>query len=79
MLVIRRRAGETVVIGEDAEVEILEICGNQVKLGIRAPRTVPVVRKEVQLTSAENRAASRPAPPVGMESVLHRLRQMAGE
>jgi carbon storage regulator len=79
MLVIRRRAGETVVIGEHAEVEILEICGNQVKLGIRAPREVLVMRKEVQLTSAENRVASRPVSPAGMESVIHRLRQIAGE
>jgi carbon storage regulator len=79
MLVIRRRAGETVVIGENAEIEVLEICGTQVKLGIRAPRDILVMRKEVHLTSAENRVASRPVPPAGMESVLHRLRQMAGE
>ena len=72
MLVIRRRAGETVTIGQDVEVEILEICGHQVKIGIRAPRDVLVMRKEVQCTVAENRAASLP-PLAGMETLLRTL------
>ena len=59
MLVIRRRPGETVVIGEDVEIEVLEISGNQVKVGIRAPREILVLRKEVQLTRTQNRAAAR--------------------
>jgi carbon storage regulator len=57
MLVIRRRAGESLLIGDQAEIEILEIEGSQVKLGIRAPRHVSVLRKEIQLTIAQNRAA----------------------
>jgi carbon storage regulator len=77
MLVIRRRAGESMIIGQDVEVEILEICGHQVKIGIRAPREVLVMRKEVQWTCLENRAASRPASLAGMESVLRRLRPPA--
>jgi carbon storage regulator len=74
MLVIRRRPGEIVVIGEDVEVEVLEISGNQVKVGIRAPREILVLRKEVQLTRTENRAASQPPPARRLESVLDRLR-----
>jgi carbon storage regulator len=74
MLVIRRRAGESVIIGHQVEVEILEICGNQVKIGIEAPREILVMRKEVQWTCDENRAASRPASMLGMETVLRRLR-----
>ncbi len=76
MLVVRRRAGETIAIGKDVEVDILEICGNQVKIGIRAPREILVLRKEVLHTRAENVAASRPVPPAGMETVLRSLRPL---
>ncbi len=61
MLVIRRRAGESFRIGDDIEVEILETSGGQVKIGIRAPREVPVLRTEVFLTSQQNRAAAAQA------------------
>jgi carbon storage regulator len=56
--VIRRRSGESVRIGDHVEVEILEIEGSQVKIGIRAPREIAVVRSEIHLTAEENRAAS---------------------
>lgn len=59
MLVIRRRAGETVLIGEDIEIEVIECSPSRVKLGVRAPKCVPVMRGEVRLTRAENLAASR--------------------
>jgi carbon storage regulator len=58
MLVIRRRAGESFRIGDDIEIEILECSGGQVKIGIRAPREVLVLRKEVFLTNQQNRAAA---------------------
>ncbi len=58
MLVIRRRAGECFLIGEDVEVEILELSGAQAKIGIRAPREVRVLRKEVHLTQRQNREAA---------------------
>ena len=78
MLVIRRRAGESVMIGQDVEVEILEICGHQVKIGIQAPRDVLVLRKEVQLTRAENHAAARPLSAPSLEAVRDRLLNTAG-
>ncbi|MGI8988804.1 MAG: carbon storage regulator [Bryobacteraceae bacterium] len=59
MLVIRRRAGDSFLIGDNIEIEILEMGATQVKIGIRAPKEVPVVRKEVSLTRHANRAASR--------------------
>jgi carbon storage regulator len=58
MLVIRRRSGESLLIGADVELEVLEIGHSQVKLGIRAPRTITVLRKEIQLTMEQNRASS---------------------
>ena len=47
MLVLTRRVGESLVIGDDVEVTVLEIKGAQVRLGIDAPTSVPVNRREV--------------------------------
>ncbi|MGD0616041.1 MAG: carbon storage regulator [Bryobacteraceae bacterium] len=58
MLVVRRRAGESVLIGGDIEVVVLEAGQNRVKLGIMAPREVLVFRKELELTREQNRAAA---------------------
>jgi carbon storage regulator len=58
MLVIRRREGESFLVGDSIEIEVLEVGGHQVKLGIRAPREIPVVRKEVEITRRQNRAAA---------------------
>jgi carbon storage regulator len=58
MLVVRRRQGESVLIGEDIEVVVLEAGANRVKLGIMAPREVLVFRKELELTREQNRVAA---------------------
>jgi carbon storage regulator len=57
MLVIRRRASESFLIGDQIEVEILELAQNQVKVGIRAPRALPILRREIWLSSRVNEAA----------------------
>ena len=59
MLVIRRRAGESILIGDGIEVQVTEIGLHRVKLGIRAPKDVLVLRKEVKLTREENLAAAQ--------------------
>jgi carbon storage regulator len=59
MLVIRRRAGESILIGEDIEIQVAEIGAGRVKLGIAAPADVTVLRKEVKLTREQNLAAAR--------------------
>ena len=60
MLALSRKANESIVIGNDIEVTILEIKGDQVKLGITAPKSVPVYREEVyaQIKDATKEAAS---------------------
>ena len=63
MLVMRRRAGEVLLIGPDIELEILEIGATRVKIGITAPASCTIVRKEVALTREENLTASHAAPP----------------
>lgn len=62
MLIIRRRRGESIVIGEDIEIEILETSPTQVKLGISAPKEVIVLRSEIRVTRDVNRAASTHSP-----------------
>ena len=59
MLVIRRRAGEILRIGTDVQIEVLEIGGGQVKLGITAPKDILILRKEVYVTGRQNEAASQ--------------------
>lgn len=49
MLALSRKVGESIVIGNDIEITILEVKGDQVKLGISAPKSVPVYRKEIYL------------------------------
>lgn len=63
MLVLTRRANESIMIGNDVVVTVLEVRGDQVRLGIKAPRDVDVHREEVyaELEQA-NRAAAGSAP-----------------
>lgn len=49
MLALTRRKGESLIINNNVEVSILEIRGDQVKIGISAPKEVPIYRKEVYL------------------------------
>lgn len=53
MLALSRKKGEAIVINNNIEVTILEIKGDQVKIGIAAPRDIPVYRKEVYLQIQE--------------------------
>jgi carbon storage regulator len=76
MLVIRRRSGESVLIGGNVELEILEISSSQVKLGIRAPQEVTVMRKEIYLTTQQNRTASRAVPHAAVAQLLGTLKKI---
>ena len=58
MLVIRRRAGQAILIGADIEIQIIELGPNRVKLGITAAPHVQVMRKEAQLTREQNQLAA---------------------
>ena len=63
MLALSRKKDEAIVINNDIEITILEIKGDQVKLGISAPKSVPVYRKEVylQIQEANKESASEGA------------------
>lgn len=63
MLVLTRKAKESITIGSDVQVIVLEVRGSQVRLGISAPRDTPVNRTEIyELILEENINASK-APP----------------
>ncbi len=59
MLALTRKKGESLIVNNDVEITVLEIRGDQIKLGISAPREVPIYVKEVYLQiQEENKEAS---------------------
>jgi len=58
MLIITRRAGEKVMIGDDVVVEVLEVSGQSVRVGIAAPKAIPVYREEIYHAVKEEQAAA---------------------
>jgi carbon storage regulator len=72
MLVLTRRAGESVMIGDDIVITVLEARGDVIRLGIQAPRDVQVHREEVYRELQEaNRAAASPS-----EDAVHAIAKM---
>ncbi|MBB6453625.1 carbon storage regulator [Salirhabdus euzebyi] len=60
MLVLTRKTGESIHVGDEIEVKVLSIDGDQIKLGISAPKNVDIFRSEIyQLIQDENKNASQ--------------------
>jgi carbon storage regulator len=59
MLILTRRVGETVMIGDGIAVTVLEVKGNQIRLGIAAPKEIPVHREEVYVRLQEEQGRKR--------------------
>ncbi len=57
MLVLTRKSNQSIMIGDDIEVSVLSIMGEKVRIGIQAPRSIPVFRKEVYLEIQQEKAA----------------------
>lgn len=60
MLILTRRVGETVMIGDDVAVTVLGVKGNQVRIGVTAPRSVSVHRQEIYERIRKERDESAP-------------------
>jgi carbon storage regulator len=74
MLVLRRRAGESLLIGDDVEIEVLAITAQGAKIGIRAPRETVVLRKELKITRQQNEAAAQGLAQADLKQALEKLR-----
>jgi carbon storage regulator len=56
MLVLTRKSNQSIMIGDDIEVSVLSVTGEKVRIGIQAPRDIPVFRKEVYIEIQQERA-----------------------
>jgi len=74
MLVLRRRAGESLFIGDDIEIELLAVNAQGAKIGIRAPRETVILRKELKITQQQNEAAARGLAVADFETAIEKLR-----
>jgi carbon storage regulator len=81
MLILSRKVGESVTIGNDIVVKVVSLSGNQIRLGITAPREVRVLREEIfEAIQAENRAAAVVADSARrLEDAHKRLRKKTQE
>lgn len=59
MLVLTRRIGETLNIGDDIQVTVLSIKGNQARIGVNAPKEIPVHREEIYERIKNEKAAGK--------------------
>lgn len=71
MLALTRKKGESLVVDNNIEITVLEIRGDQIKIGISAPKNVPVYRKEVYLQIQKENEASLKAD--GLEALKNLL------
>lgn len=77
MLVLSRKKNESIMIGDDIEVVIVEIKGDQIKLGVKAPRNVTVHRAEVyeEIQMENQKAATAPKQLVGLGSLFSQFKK----
>jgi carbon storage regulator len=74
MLVLTRKSNQSIMIGDDIEVSVLAIMGEKVRIGIQAPRDIPVFRKEVYLEIQQERSLGEPEGRGAREEVDAALR-----
>lgn len=74
MLILARRAGESIFLGEDVEIRIVDVSPSRVKIGVIAPRHLTVLRGEVKKAAEQNVQAAQPASAKAVERLLKQLR-----
>ncbi|MEA2196921.1 MAG: carbon storage regulator [Solirubrobacteraceae bacterium] len=73
MLVLTRKSNQSIMIGDDIEVTVLAIMGEKVRIGIQAPRDIPVFRKEVYLEIQQEQDGSGKAAREEVDAALQGL------
>lgn len=79
MLMMKRRQGEAILIGDDIEIHLAHIGRTRVKIGIKAPRNLAVVAKEVHLVRDQNRAAAECDARPDFSSLVARVRSSGAQ
>ena len=74
MLVLTRKTNQSIMIGDDVEVTVLAVARDKIRLGITAPKEVPVFRKEVYLEILEERGAKAEQAVQAVDEALDRLK-----
>lgn len=71
MLILQRKAGESLLIGDGIEITVLSVDSGRVRLAIEAPKSVPILRSELKAAAEVNReAAGEELPPLALLDVL---------
>ncbi len=71
MLILQRKAGESLLIGDEIEISVLSVEAGRVRLAIEAPKSVAILRSELKNAAATNReAADEEAPPLTLLELL---------
>jgi carbon storage regulator len=73
MLVLTRKSNQSIMIGDDIEVSVLAIIGEKVRIGIQAPRDIPVFRKEVYLEIQQEREGGEKGAREEVDAALRGL------
>jgi carbon storage regulator len=73
MLVLTRKCNQSIMIGDDVEITVLSASGDKVRLGIDAPREIPVFRKEVYLEIQQEQLAAGSSARAEVDEALKRL------
>ena len=73
MLVLTRKTNQSIMIGDDVEISVLAVSGDNVRIGISAPRDVPVFRKEVYLSIQAERLGAEAGQRAAVDRALEDL------
>jgi carbon storage regulator len=75
MLVLTRKCHQSIMIGDDIEVSVVSVAGEKVRIGIEAPRAIPVFRREVYLEIQQESSAGAASARAEVDEALKRLTQ----
>lgn len=74
MLVLTRKKGQSIIIGDDVEITVVEVFGDQVRLGIKAPKEIAVHRKEIYLEIKEENEKAANANITDLAEALKKIK-----
>ena len=75
MLILTRKSGESITIGDDVKITVVEVKGKQVRIGIDAPRSYMIHREEVYLNIQEENRRAAEESPLSIAGLKHLFRK----